>query len=361
MRVMQVIYSFGVGGSEIVACNIALNMGTDIEHGIAALEFDGPLRQVLDDKGVNTWVVNRQSGERMGPMFRLWKAMRAFKPDVVHTHHLYELIYAWPGALFTGARIIHTEHEFYSLMKPNASFRLRLLSLFCRAVTGVNVETAAFLKEKVGIPSRKVYTVVNGINLERFGRCRPDRASLGLNENDLIVGIIARLSQVKDHPMLLRAFRMVAEKLPQARLLIIGDGPIRQQLEQLAGEFGLGKMVRFLGTRSDIPELLSCMDIVVLSSKEEGLPLSILEAMAAAKPVVATDVGGVSTVVRPGETGLLVPAGDNEAMASALLSLLETPEKASQMGRNGRRLIEQNYDLEKTLSEYISLYETAVI
>jgi len=360
MRVMQVIYSFDVGGSEIVACNIALNMKNDVVHGVAALESDGPLRQTLDNRGIHTWVINRQPNERIRPMLRLWKAMRNFRPDVIHTHHLYELIYALPGALFTGASIIHTEHEYYSLMTPKASFLLRHLSRFCRAVTGVNEETSTFLKEKVGIPFQKVYTVVNGINLERYGHCCPERTALGLAENDLIAGIVARLNQIKDHPMLLRAFRIVKDKLPQAKLLIIGDGTTRPQLEQLTTELELGETVRFLGTRSDVPELLSCIDIAVLSSREEGLPLSILEAMAAGKPVIATDVGGISTVVRPCETGLLVPAGDSKAMASALLTLFANPDSANQMGRTGRRLIEQNYDLKETLSQYISLYEAAV-
>ena len=360
MRVMQVIYSFGIGGSEIVARDIALNMRHDTVHSVVALEFDGPLRQTLENEGVRTWVINRHPDEYLGPMLRIWRAIRDFKPDVVHTHHLYQLFYTWPGALCTGARIVHTEHECYSLLEPKSCFRLRQLARFCKIVTGVNSETSSFLREKVGISLHKVHTVANGINLNRYGHCRLSRVALGLTVNNLVVGIVARLDEVKDHPMLLRAFRIVAEKLPQASLLIIGDGPRRPQLEQLAGEFGLGEKVRFLGARFDVPDLLSCIDVMVLSSRMEGLPLSILEAMAALKPVVATDVGGVSAVVRPGETGLLVPAGDSEAMALALISLLADSDKANQMGRNGRRLIEQNYDLEKTLSKYISLYEAAV-
>lgn len=354
---MQIIYCLGVGGSESVARDIALNMTDNMVHGVAALESDGPLRQTLGANGVLTWIINKQPHERVRPMLRLWKAMRGFKPDVVHTHHLYELFYAWPGALLTGARIIHTEHEYYSLMSPNACFRLRQLARLCRAVTGVNEETSAFLREKVRIPAKKVHTVVNGIDIERYKTSTLSRQALDLAENDLVTGIVARLEPVKDHAMLVQSFRMVLDKLPQAKLLIIGDGSERHNLEQLVDELDLEGHVRFLGIRSDIANLLACMDVVALSSREEGLPLCILEAMAAGKPVVATEIGGIPTVVRHGETGLLVPSGDAHAMATALLTILNDAGQGSRMGKNGRQLIEQRYDIKKSLAIYQSLYK----
>jgi len=360
MRAMQVIYCLGVGGSESVARDIALNMTGNVVHGVAALEADGPLRQTLAAAGVSSWVINRQPDERVGPMLRLWKAMREFKPDVVHTHHLYELFYAWPGALLTGARLVHTEHEYYSLMSAKACFLLRQLARFCQAVTGVNEETSAFLREEVGIPAGKVHTVVNGIDLERYAASCRRRQELGLADSNFVVAIVARLEPVKDHAMLVQAFRLVVDKLPQAKLLIIGDGSERQNLERLADELGLGGHIRFLGCRSDVADFLACVDVVALSSKAEGLPLCILEAMAAGKPVVATEVGGIPTVVRPGETGLLVPAGDHQAMATALLAIRNDAGTSSRMGERGRRLVAERYDLKKTIEAYVSLYKASV-
>lgn len=357
MRVMQVIYSFGVGGSEVVAKNIALNMTGDVEHGVIALEIDGPLRQTLEGAGVRTWVIDKQPNERLRPMWRLLKAVQDFKPDVIHTHHLYELFYAWPGALLTGAHIVHTEHEYYSLMSTRACFQLRQLARFCGAVTGVNQETSAFLVQKVGIPSIKVHTIVNGIDLGSHVGDRQTREAFGLSEQDLIVGIVARLELVKDHSMLLRAFQRVVARLPRAKLLVIGDGSERPNLECLAQELGISGHIHFLGIRTDVPELMASMDLVVLSSKQEGLPLCILEAMASSKPLVATNVGGIPSVVIPDETGLLVPSGDVESMASALLYMLLNPDKAKHLGRNGRGMIEKYYDLKKTLASYHTLYE----
>jgi len=358
IRVMQIIYSFQVGGSEVVAHDIAMNMNDNVVHGLVALESTGVLRQKLIDAGISTWVIAKETGERIGAMVRIWKAMREFKPDVIHTHHLYELLYAWPGALLTRTQIVHTEHEYFSLKNSKAFFRLRLLSCLCRAITGVNEETSAFLKNDIGISATKVHTIPNGINLKQYELVRSNRKLFGLTGNDLVVGIVARLHKVKDHQMLIHAFRLVVYKLPQTKLLVIGDGPTRQQLESLVSELQITDKVFFLGICSDIPELLSCLDVVVLSSLEEGLPMSILEAMASGKPVVATEVGGVPTVVRTGQTGLLVPVGDSEAMATALTSLLTEPDIAEKMGCNGRKIIEKYYDLKQSLAKYRILYET---
>ncbi|MDO9583008.1 MAG: glycosyltransferase [Desulfomicrobium sp.] len=360
MRILQVIYCFGIGGSESVARDIALNMTEGCTHGVAALEHDGPLRQVLEAGQVATFLIDKKPTERFSPMLRLWRAMRQFKPDVVHTHHLYELFYAWPGALLSRTHIVHTEHEYFSLISSKACFRLRQLSRFCSAVTGVNEETSAFLRDKVGIPAHKVHTVVNGIDLARFQQTGLDRKALGLSEDDLVAGIVARLHPVKDHAMLLNAFRLVADQEPRAKLLIIGDGTERGKLEQQADQLGLGGHVRFLGARSDVPDILQCLDVFVLSSKEEGLPLCILEAMAAGLPVVATNVGGIPSVVRPDDNGMLVDPEDSRAMANALLSLFSDKEKRIRLGMNGRRLVEQHYDLKHSIAAYTSLYKAEV-
>lgn len=342
-----------------MARDIALNMSDGCTHGVAALEHDGPLRQVLEAGQVATFLIDKMTTERLSPMLRLWRAMRQFKPDVVHTHHLYELFYAWPGALLSRARIVHTEHEYFSLTTSKARFRLRQLSRFCSAVTGVNEETSAFLRDKVGIPAHKVHTVVNGIDLARFNQAGLDRKALGVSEGDLVAGIVARLHPVKNHAMLFNAFRLVVDQEPRAKLLIIGDGAERGKLEQQVDQLGLGGQVQFLGSRSDVPDILQCLDVFVLSSKEEGLPLCILEAMAAGLPVVATNVGGIPAVVRLDDNGMLVDPEDSRAMAKALLTLFADKEKRVRLSTNGRRMVEQRYDLKHSIAAYHSLYSLA--
>ncbi|WP_459938122.1 GT4 family glycosyltransferase PelF [Desulfonatronum parangueonense] len=356
MRVMQVIYAFNVGGSESVARDIALKLNTNVEHAVASLEYDGHFREVFDTNNVRTYVIDRKPTEFLGPMLRIWNAMRSFKPHVVHTHHLYQLFYSWPGALLCGARLIHTEHEYYSLLPEKYRSRLHRISRFCNAVTGVNKETSDFLVQKVKISKSKVHTIVNGIDLQKFKNSSCNREQFGIAADDLVAGIVARLHPVKDHSMLLHAFRTVVDKLPKAKLLIVGDGAERENLEKQRDALGLEHNVKFLGTRSDIPNILSCIDLFVLASWKEGLPLSILEAMAAGKPVVATDVGGVPSVVNNSNSGIIVPHRNPEAMAEAILQMLFNKNNMERYGSAGRRYVEDNYSLDKSISKYASLY-----
>lgn len=356
MRIMQVIYSFMIGGSEIVALNLCLNSKDKLIHSVASLEMSGPLRNDFDINKVCTFVINKQPKERISPMLRLWKAMKIFKPDIVHTHHYYQLFYAWPGAILTGAKIVHTEHEYYSLMNDKVSFRLKNISRFCNYVTGVNDETCSFLKNEVGIPEKKVFTIVNGIDLNRFNNSSIARSDLGLRSEDFVIAVVARLHPVKDHPTLLRAFRLLLNECPRAKLLIVGDGDERQPLHLLVEQLCLAEHVNFLGIRHDIPEILSCVDLVALTSVEEGLPMCILEAMAAGKSVVATNVGGIPSVINDGENGFLVPVGDVNLLFQALLKIHNNKDIAQRMGHVGKRMIENRYNLSRSVEKYINLY-----
>jgi glycosyltransferase involved in cell wall biosynthesis len=176
---------------------------------------------------------------------------------------------------------------------------------------------------------------------------------------DLLVGTIARLEPEKDLFLLLEAFQSVRRVCPSVKLLIVGDGSLKADLEQRAKHRGLEKDVLFFGPRSDIPAVLGLFDVFVLSSFEEGLPLVILEAMAAGKPVVATAVGSIPEIVTS-ETGVLVPKRDPERLAGALHRLLDDSALRRAMGRAGRALVESRYNLNDTVKGYQSLYEAMV-
>jgi glycosyltransferase involved in cell wall biosynthesis len=162
--------------------------------------------------------------------------------------------------------------------------------------------------------------------------------------------------RVKDHPMLLRAAQRVKSKVPEAMFVIAGEGELRPETEKLASELGLNETCLFIGRCASVPELLAASDICVLSSQAEGFSNSILEYMAAGRAVVATNVGGASEAIIEGETGHLVNAGDDRAMAERLISLLRDPEKSRTMGLNGRRRIEQRFSTENRLKTTIALY-----
>lgn len=171
------------------------------------------------------------------------------------------------------------------------------------------------------------------------------------------VGYVGRLVPAKDTPTLLRAFAIVAVEMPSARLAIVGDGVLRDSLVALASELGQGERVFFLGRRPDVADLLPHLELFVLSSVNEGLPLAVLEAMACARPVVATAIGELPAILGDGERGRVVQPGDPRALASAMLEILADPVSASAMGRAGRRLVEQKYSLAATVDAYAALID----
>jgi glycosyltransferase involved in cell wall biosynthesis len=360
-RVLQVIYSFEVGGSEMVGREIALDLRqAGVETAVCALTTDGALRAELEQQGVRTFVVGRRPGEMASAMWRLARFIRLFAPEIVHTHHVGQLIYSLPGALISRSRILHTEHEYYSLQRDSAGRRLRRLARFCSGFTAVNDETRDYLIHVLKLPAQRVSTVRNGIDLDRFGGATPDRESLGLTPDDRAILIVARLEPVKGHAVLLHAFRQLLESVPNAVLLLAGDGSLRSSLESLAANLGIGARVRFLGTRRDIPNLLAATDAFVLSSLEEGLPMSVLEAMAARTPVVATAVGGLPSVIRPGETGWLVPPDNATALAAGLAAALTGPDRVQRV-EGAVRLVADRYDVARTRERYRQIYSSLLV
>jgi glycosyltransferase involved in cell wall biosynthesis len=222
----------------------------------------------------------------------------------------------------------------------------------------VGDEIRSFLVRSARLRPDRAHVIRNGINLDVF-QPRPGaaRSDLGLPEKGPLVAHVARLAPEKDQETLLRGFQVLARDCLEATLIIVGDGPRRATLGALAADLAIADRVAFLGMRRDVAALLPHVALFVLTSVNEGLPLSVLEAMACGVPVVATAVGDVGTVVRDGLNGLTVPVRDPEALARAMLSILEAPDRAAGMGRAGRQLVEREFSLTTTVERYQSLYE----
>jgi glycosyltransferase involved in cell wall biosynthesis len=186
------------------------------------------------------------------------------------------------------------------------------------------------------------------------------RASLGIPAEAKTIGVVARLIAYKGHRFFLQACQEIKRRHPRATFLLIGDGPEAGSLAALSRQLGLQEAVRFLGTRSDIPQLLSLLDVVALPSLEEGFPNVVLEAMAAGKPVVATRVGGTPEAVIHRETGLLVPPKDPRALADAILEVLDDPQRANAMGQAGCERVRKAFDLSRMVQEIEALYEELI-
>ena len=210
-----------------------------------------------------------------------------------------------------------------------------------------------------GVRAHHIAVVTNGVDTTRFQPAdrAAARAALGLAADAAILLVPARLEPRKDQVVLLAALSSLREAVPGAQVLFAGGGPLATVLPALAAATGLGQAVRFLGLRDDIPSLMAAADVVVLPSRMEGLPLAVLEAMACARPVVATAVGGVAEAVADGETGRLVPAGDPAALAAALAALLNDPDLAHAMGQQARQVALARFRIEAATERLMGLYD----
>jgi glycosyltransferase involved in cell wall biosynthesis len=208
-------------------------------------------------------------------------------------------------------------------------------------------------------PEDKVHIIYNGVDAARFAPHdgTETRRSLGIPLEAPVVGILAALRPEKNHELFLAGAQHILRRLPSARFIIVGDGPKRAELEGLASQLGVASSIHFLGTRSDVPDLLAACDLVALTSHNEAAPVSVLEALSVGKPVVASDVGSVRETVRDGETGRLFPASDVEAYATAAADLLSDRDARERMGAAGRRLVVQRWSLDAMVRGYENLIQ----
>ena len=296
---------------------------------------------------------------------RLKRFLRESEIDIVHTHGLYTNVFGIIGAAL--ARVparIASRRETGGLRNGVRRWgERRAFSLSNMIIANAEAVRRDLIAESVS--SEKVVTVYNGLDVERVvSRARLQReealALLGLPREGArrFVTIVANVRHpVKDHPMFLRAARRVRDAIPQAAFIIAGEGELLPSLRALAGELGIGRDVFFTGRCERVAELLAISEVCVLSSKAEGFSNAILEYMAAARAVVATDVGGAREAIFEGETGYLVPSGDDAMMAERITSLLNDPERTREMGERGRRVVKEKFSCEAQLERTEKLYD----
>ncbi|MCG5053234.1 MAG: GT4 family glycosyltransferase PelF [Myxococcales bacterium] len=363
MRVLQVMNTLEIGGAEALVLNLARRIDTRrFALEIASLTTDGTLGPEFRALGLPTHVLDRRAGRDPLLPVRLAALVRRRRIDVIHSHNVGPWLYGGLAAAVARRPLVHTEHS--NLFPHQKGLKLAERALSLPWLTHTVVADAERVKRKLvaqGIDSSRVRTIMNGIDTNAFtpgSDRRGPRERLGLEPQDLVVGTVGRLVPVKDQACLLEAFART--EVPHARLVLVGDGPLRRELEDKAQHLGIGARVVFAGGRRDVADLLPAFDVFVLSSKSEGLPLTVLEAMASGLPVVATDVGALAEAVIPGRTGRLVPPENPAALAEALTALLKDREMREGMAAAGLARARAHFDLGFMTREYQSLYEAAV-
>ncbi len=363
---LHVIYSLGAGGAQRVIANYGrlLDRGK-FDMSVCALTTGGHYEGEFGRSGVPYIVLGKREGLDLFISVKLFRLFRAQAVDVVHFHDMSASGWGTVPALLAGVKaIVSTEHNVVPDPGIMSAIKWRLVTLmlfFHRKIIAVSVEVSNARSHP--FLSRKITTIRNGVDPSQFD-VRVDRqqyvSELGLREKSVIVGIVARFEPQKAHDVFLQAMALVLAKRNDVSALLVGDGFGKADMVKLATDMGLRDRVVFAGVREDVPQILNLIDIFALSSDWEGLPMTILEAMACGKPVVSTDVGGVREAVVNGETGLLVPPRKPDLLAEAILRLVGDPDLRSAMGRKGRELLLQRFSAEAMTRATEKVYEEAL-
>ena len=364
LSVLQFLTVFGIGGTERQVLNLVQGLDTSrFGVEVACLKRWGALLPEMEATGVPITEYKTSSlynHKALWNQIRFANHLRKRNVEIVHTYGFYSNVFAIPPARLAGAAaVLASIRDTGEHLTP---MQKRIEKLFCRMADCIvtNAEAVRNRLTNEGYAAEKIVVIHNGIELTRYAR-KPGELGLhrelGVPSNTQLVAVFARLNELKGIEYFLRAAAGLIEHFRNVRFLIVGDGASRPELERYAERLGLNKHVVFLGFRLDVPALLSEISVSVLPTLSEGLSNSLLEAMAASVPVVATRVGGNPEVVQGGVTGLLVPPRDAEALARAIGQFLEDPCLRKKFGLAGRERVSKRFALEHMTRATERLYE----
>ena len=367
--VVHVMYRFDVGGLENGVVNLINRMPADAyRHAVLALTEVTDFRRRIARDDVEFISLAKPPGHLWWLYPRLFRLFRQLRPAIVHSRNLAALEVAVP-AWAAGVPVrIHGEHgrDVGDLKGLNKTYQWlrRLYNPFVTHFIALSRDLENYLLDPVGIARRKVTQIYNGVDAERFhpadGLPIIDGCPFRRPQHWL-VGTVGRMQTVKDQTLLARAFVRALEREPalrqRLRLVMVGEGPLRAQAQEMLDAAGVADLAWLPGERHDVPDILRGLDCFVLPSLAEGISNTILEAMACGLPVIATRVGGNPELVLEGETGRLVPVGDVEALASALIDDAHAPEADRAAGLAGRWQVERRFSMDSMVAAYRGLYD----
>lgn len=368
MRILFLSTSMGLGGADqqlLSAAQVLRDRGHDIR--IVSLTPLGRMGLEARRLGLATDSLEMRRGvpDPRG-LARLARLVRGWRPDVIHSHMVHANLMARALRLLVPVPVlVSTIHNVFE-GGPVLMWGYRLSNGLVDHMTIISEAAAQrFVRERI-VPAGLLTVIANGVDIDRMRNVAPGtreslRASLGVGEEDFVWLAVGRFEVAKDYPNMLRAFARVRARESRAVLVIVGEGSLQAEAQALAAELALGPSVRFLGARGDIPAVMNAADAYVMSSAWEGMPMVLLEAAAAGLPIVATAVGGNGEVVREGESGLLVPARDSEALGAGMLRLMGLPgEVRRSMGERGREHVRANYGLQRVAERWERVYWDAL-
>jgi glycosyltransferase involved in cell wall biosynthesis len=366
MRVLHIISSSGMYGAEAVILNMSrvLNSGAHCSMLGVFSNSSNPNLQLHEraaEEGIESHLILCKGQIDRSAIANIRELAARTGADVVHAHGFKADIYVYLALRGTGIPFVSTCHTWYDndvfVYCYGVVDRLALRK-FARVVA-VSEEVKGRLL-KAGVRAEVISLIRNGIELQPFEDAVPALRRGFASDDTLIVGLIGRLSWEKGVDIFLRAVARVLVEFPGARFVVVGEGPDKDKLEQLVDELKIRESVSMLGRRDDMPSVYASLDVMVSASRQEGLPMAILEGMASSLPLVAAGVGELPTVVLDGRTGVLVPAGDPDSLATKIVDLLRDRAMRERLGAAARRRVEEEYSAARMTNDYLCVYAEAI-
>jgi len=359
MNILYLTNHLNIGGITSYVLSLAAGLKRRGHH-IFVASSGGQLLPRLIEEGIVYIPIPIRTKKEISPkilisMFKLLRTVKKYNIALVHSNSRTTQVLGCLLRRSAGTAHISTCHGFFKkrlLRKVFPCWGLKVIA--------ISESVRKHLMKDFGVKEEDIRLIHNGIDIERFGQQTTDnrqqtKKNLGLGEGS-VVGIVARLSDVKGHTYLMEAMRAVIERLPQAQLLIVGEGKMKEELVTKSLHLGIKENVLFMPSVNETRDVLSIMDLFVMPSLKEGLGLSLMEAMASGLPVIGSGVGGIKSLIQDGYNGLLVRPADSQGLSLAILELLQNQERAQSLGRAARIFISRNFSLEKMVLETERVY-----
>ena len=369
-HIVHIVHRFDTGGMENGMVNLLNTLPPErFRHSVIALTDYTDFRHRIHAQPVDFYALNRPPGRGLGWLIPMWKLLRQLKPDLVHTRNLAALEAQFVAACVGVRDTVHGEHgrDVFDLYGQNWKYNLlrRAARPFVSHYIAVSKDIETWLRLAIRVAPRKLHQIYSGVDNTQFcprEGSRPNVLPAGFaDDNSIVFGSVGRMAEIKDYPTLVRAFIQLVREQPdrakRARLVIVGEGPSRAVCTELLQASGLSQLAWLPGERHDIAQVMQALDVFVLSSKNEGISNTILEAMASGLPVIATAVGGNVELVEDEVNGILVQPSDVADMAQALLQYLDTPAKIQEHADSARLYTEQRFSISAMAEAYANVYD----
>jgi glycosyltransferase involved in cell wall biosynthesis len=369
LRILQIVDGFRMGGAE----NKLRELIERLDHGkyeimLVNVGPTGPLQAAFERLGIEMFNFPRRFAFDPLPFLKLYRLMRQRRIDIVQTTLFWADFVGAPAAKLAGVPVIlswetvsHEGDPYHNNFQRRNGYRLAMK--YADRIIAVSREVKESLIRRRGIPEEKIQVIYYGVDLEQFHPNGRDsvlakRREINVRPEEFLIGIVARLEPWKGHRYFIEAFAEVAPRFPHARVILIGDGSLRSELESMTRQKKLQERISFLGVRNDVAQLVNCLDLFVLPSLPgEGLPNVLLEAMACGKPVIATQVGGVPELVYNNQNGYLAPPGNAKALSETLAQALSNRARLQQLALAGKAAVEKSFSLNQQIAAFQNTFD----